>query len=465
MLIELFKGVPPPQSPLPTASAMGESGDTQTLAPLVAAIKDESVSVRGAAAAALGRIGDRQAVAALVGALKDEDWFVKGSAAKVLQQLGWEPDDEAQKALCAVSQCAWREAILLGKAAVEPLLERLEDRPWEFSGIVQALGEIGDRRAVAPLARTLEDTDNKIRSIVHSLNSEFAPHDVRELRKAVIEALGKIGDVLAVAPLVGVLRDGYEGMRRTAAEALARIGTAAVDELILALSEPDIEVRLAAAQILGKIRDARAIDTLVVSLMDEDFRIRRAAAEALGSLGWEPRDDAERAFFAVAQEEWEEVHRLGPAAIEALTNAVKWPETSGGINWEMREAAVTALRRIGGRRAITALVIAQIDMGRSGSAAEKALEGIDPRWMDTGEARSAVPELLDALQAHSGDFRKRTAGILGKIGDPRSFGPLLELTSDPATGVSFRQACIAERNLPGVRLGGKRSPVLPVVAP
>ncbi len=31
--------------------------------------------------------------------------------------------------------------------------------------------------------------------------------------------------------------------------------------------------------------------------------------------------------------------------------------------------------------------------------------------------------------------------------------------------VSFRQACIAERNLPGVRLGGKRSPVLPVVAP
>ena len=31
--------------------------------------------------------------------------------------------------------------------------------------------------------------------------------------------------------------------------------------------------------------------------------------------------------------------------------------------------------------------------------------------------------------------------------------------------VSFRQACVAGKSLPGARLGGKRTPSLPVVAP
>jgi HEAT repeat protein len=94
------------------------------------------------------------------------------------------------------------------------------------------------------------------------------------------------------------------GVRETAADALARIGDAAVPALIDTLHDSDQEVRAQAALALARMGDkaAPAVDALVHALDDPNEEVRRGAARALGQIGSE------------AQE-----------AIPALINAIKDP--------------------------------------------------------------------------------------------------------------------------------------------
>ena len=64
---------------------------------------------------------------------------------------------------------------------------------------VEALGKIGDTRAVEPLIKALQDSEEYV-------------------RRGAVEALGKIGDTRAVEPLITVLRSwAYENVRQIAA--------------------------------------------------------------------------------------------------------------------------------------------------------------------------------------------------------------------------------------------------------
>lgn len=67
-----------------------------------------------------------------------------------------------------------------------------------------ALGKIGDPRAVEPLTQTLNDQPL--------------------IREVTVRALGKIGDPRAVDALIGVLKDDKQSIQGTAAKALGEIG-------------------------------------------------------------------------------------------------------------------------------------------------------------------------------------------------------------------------------------------------
>lgn len=73
----------------------------------------------------------------------------------------------------------------------------------------------------------------------------------------------------------------------TAADALGRIGPAAVPALAQALHSDDPEVRLKAVEVLARMgSDARdAVPDLVTLLDDQDDRIRKAATRTLGRIG------------------------------------------------------------------------------------------------------------------------------------------------------------------------------------
>jgi HEAT repeat protein len=73
----------------------------------------------------------------------------------------------------------------------------------------------------------------------------------------------------------------------TAADALGRIGPAAVPDLIRQLRSPRAERRWQAARILGRIGPdaAVAVPDLMVLLEDDDPRVRQASARTLGQIG------------------------------------------------------------------------------------------------------------------------------------------------------------------------------------
>ena len=75
--------------------------------------------------------------------------------------------------------------------------------------------------------------------------------------------------------------------QETAADALGRIGAPAVPALMQALQSADVQVRVKAADVLGRMGpDANdAVPELIRLLDDPDERVRKTATRALGRIG------------------------------------------------------------------------------------------------------------------------------------------------------------------------------------
>lgn len=84
------------------------------------------------------------------------------------------------------------------------------------------------------------------------------------------------------------LRPYYEWTdSEAAADALGRMGPAAVPKLVEALQDPNPQVRTVAARVLARIGPEAviAVPTLQLLLEDADDEVRRAATRALGQIG------------------------------------------------------------------------------------------------------------------------------------------------------------------------------------
>jgi len=111
-----------------------------------------------------------------------------------------------------IPSTAMRAAWVLGrrreKSAVEPLIKAIESRGEEgiMSSAVEALGEIGDPRAIPTLTKLLEGSYLKV-------------------RLKAIEALEKIGSDDAQRQIVKALNDPNLVIRRAAEKALKNLGS------------------------------------------------------------------------------------------------------------------------------------------------------------------------------------------------------------------------------------------------
>ena len=199
-----------------SAWALGRIRDEKAVKPLIELLEDESGDVRKHTAAALGNIGDERAVEPLITALKDKEWTVRKCAVTALGKIG---DERALKPLLKAlndedSDVKRRVILSLEKMknlAIDPLLRAFYDKDWRVQAIVaEALGKIGDERAVQPLIRALTDKDKIERN--------------RYVRGKAAEALGRLGDKRAIKPLVDALNEKYIYVRRKAEKALERLG-------------------------------------------------------------------------------------------------------------------------------------------------------------------------------------------------------------------------------------------------
>lgn len=233
--------VEPDTSPgIEAAKALVKIGDSSALVEaneiFIRTLEDKRkpTNTRANAATALGWIGNKKAVEPLITALKDSEDHVRRAAAFAFIKI----KDER---------------------AVEPLVTALRDKDERVrKRAASALGSMGDPRGVEPLIAALEreDPDKGIRSVNDWSGSMASLLDAaKNFREYVAEALGKIKDPRAVSPLTKALNDSDEGVRKAAAWSLGEIrDQRAVEPLKTALKDKDEKVRKEAESALRKIR-------------------------------------------------------------------------------------------------------------------------------------------------------------------------------------------------------------------
>lgn len=95
----------------------------------------------------------------------------------------------------------------------------------------------------------------KLRRDVDGLVRALGPENDYDVREDAADALGEIGDARAVEPLIAALGDPDDDVREAAAEALGNIGDPrAADPLRAALNDPVGGVRTEAEKALGRLR-------------------------------------------------------------------------------------------------------------------------------------------------------------------------------------------------------------------
>jgi HEAT repeat protein len=186
--------------------------------------------------------------------------------------------------------------------------------------------------------------------------------------------------------------------RRRAAVDLGRLPPSVQRRLLPRLfSDPDADVRLAAADAALAIRLPDAGARVSKWLSDPDARVREAAAEVLAVL----RD---------------------PASIAGLGRALEDSDAS------VRAAAARALGNSRGAEATSFL------LGHLDDADPEVRQAVISALEDLGDPRAVVP-LIGRLQEQRAALRRQAARALASLGDARAVGALTVALSDADAGV------------------------------
>lgn len=225
-----------------------------------------------------------------------------------------EPVESADVRLAA----AMTLATLHDDRALVPLLAKKQADFNEVSEVIDALGEIGDQRAIGPILAILAGRSDE---------------SDRETKWHAAHALGQLGDLSAIAPLIRTLQDPDLTVRAAVAHALAELGDwRAVQPLVDRLAlERGWETRCALVEALGVLGDPRAVPALIPLVEDPDdgFRIRviwalgllrdpRAIPVLIAHLGDDNGPRVMRAAWSLAQ-------IGGPTVIEPLLALLDHP--------------------------------------------------------------------------------------------------------------------------------------------
>lgn len=391
----------------------------------------------------------------------------------------------------------------IGEPALHPLIDEL-DRDLGLGlrneRAAQALGEMGDPRAVEPLSEALRTAyrTNRLfrRELIKALGqigSDAAlpafrlalRDDDADLRRAAVDALAKYGRAEATSLLRGALQDADPGVRAQAARALGRLGdVTAVEELGNKLRDANPDTSRAAAQALADVGGPQAVALLGAALRDPRCVIRPQIAADLLEDGSTP---ALRALSALTADANANVRRMavqararleGSAAIPTLVAALQDADTDvrsaaaealDGLNWQPDRDELTARYLIARQQWDAAVALGQaandalqnvLSDERVRTQAGAALEALNWRpetqdaaaaefWIERGQwdkcveiGLPAVEPLLAVLRRADSAACGQAARALGQIGGERAVQGLTDLLDDPRRDEQVQQEAI-----------------------
>ena len=243
-----------------------------------------------------------------------------------------------------------------GAASVKTLIQLTQDKRVKV--VVKALE--GLRRLANP---------SSLSAIVRCAN-----HENSRVRAASLAALKEIGTHEQIDMLVQGIKDADIHIRQSALDAITAIcsrseidGTEMITEL---LQDEDVNVRRAAAQILGSINAPAVLENISVYLEDTDWWVRESIVQSLSKIK-DPR------VFPTALDLLQHPEpALRRYAIDILVNQ-KNPNAIGSLtlllkdqDWWVRERAVVALGLLGSKDSVPLLAKLLTIPALAGVAAE-----------------------------------------------------------------------------------------------
>jgi HEAT repeat protein len=200
------------------AEAMGKLGSDDAVLLLARAVEDKEEGVQMAVIAALKSIGGASAALSLKPALHGGRKNVRVASAAALQSMAIPAATAEERAAIAVLTGDFTGAVREGQVAAKALMEALSSADVQHRRqAASALGELAPPKAVPSLIRALRDHDAEVRETaaralscigheaVLPLFEVLAAPDVTAQRLAA-QAIGRIGDIRAVLPLVECIR-------------------------------------------------------------------------------------------------------------------------------------------------------------------------------------------------------------------------------------------------------------------
>jgi HEAT repeat protein len=202
--------------------------------------------------------------------------------------------------------------------------ERTKDNPVSLFAKLQEIEPAFGLNPENRFEKEIAEGESAVPALLAHLKSGDA-----DVRLEAAEALGNLGDFRAVEPLRELLQDPDGEVRTACAVSLFRIGDEHLfPEVVKALRHEDPRVVIGAAVVLGRLGDRRVVPNLVEAFKTENMEMGAAVAWALGQCG----DPACLPWLITALEQGfatanvcEALGRIGdPKAVPALLKALSF---------------------------------------------------------------------------------------------------------------------------------------------
>jgi HEAT repeat protein len=385
----------------------------------------------------LAKIGDQRAIKPLLAYIENRQAPYPSRVVYALEQLGYKPSTPEMQASFEISkhynvpgESYFYDASPFGAAAIKPLLGILNQREFSNFGSLPT-GGMGPFAPLEPAPDKVIDSlinvgKPVIGPLISSLKDSKAP-----ARKDILTVLGKIGDDSATETLISFcLTDPDWRIRQEAALSLGKMGDEkAVDALIACLhQELDGQARKSAAESLGNIKKAKAIEPLEICLSDPDKNVRQAAAVALDTIGHNRASDEIHIRTLISKMQWYDLAEIGAPAVEPLIPYLK------DNSPEIRQGAAEALGKTGNHKATAPLIPCLSDnWTKVREAAAEALGRI-------GDAQAMRPLAERLKKEEDSKVRGKIIEALTKFGDDTVVPDLAECLPDWFNRSAIRSA-------------------------
>ena len=376
-----------PEHKISAARAIGKIGNPITIEPLVSRLTDSERDVRLAAIEALGYIKGAKAIEPLVKSLAEQDL-------QIVEKAEW--------AICE-----------MGEMAVDQITRAIhsEHNAAILPSLVKILGRIGSIRAIFPLLKVLDATDDK------------------RLATCIADSLIAIDDYLTTTnPISVILKEGYAWAQFSIAQALSNLQDERAFAMLIkiareALTDKDIKklagipdkrilecsseilhlIRLNVTHLFAKVGNDKAIPVIMSYFSGGDLLQRQWCVEALGGIKTE-------------------------GALDALIDILKKPEYNIPLELLSRQLIANQSRKL----------VEKLILGAS-HPAEAVRISIASVLGDTHDPR-AIRTLSNLVKDTAEKVRTAAIEAIGKIGTTAAVQPAIEALRDSIETVRAKAA-------------------------